>query len=260
MFKIKSAQKTIYFKDELNDDFSGITRKTVEIDNDFKYINRSFFWKLGQFFVYRVVMVTVAHLYCKLKFGMKVKNGKVLEPYKKDGVFLFGNHTNVPLDGYIPNVLLSPKDVYFVVHPDNVSAKGTKTFMMMLGCLPLPSTVGAARNFLKALEERSTDSSVVIFPEAHVWPYYTDIRPFSSNSFKYPVSLNKPVFTFTTTYRKRRHHKLPGITVYVDGPFTADDALTKREQAQQIHDLAYTAMKERSACSNYEYIKYIKAQ
>ena len=254
------TRKTIYFKDELNDDFSGITRNTVEIDNDFKYINRSFLWRLGQFLVYRVVMVTVAYLYCKLKFGMKVVNKDALKPYKKDGVFLFGNHTNVPLDGYIPNVLLIPKDVYFVVHPDNVSAKGTKTFMMMLGCLPLPSTVGAARNFLKALEARSSGSSVVIFPEAHVWPYYTDIRPFSSNSFKYPVSLNKPVFTFTTTYRKRRLHKLPGITVYVDGPLTADEALSKREQAQQIRDLAYKTMKERSACSNYEYIKYIKAQ
>ena len=254
------TRKTIYFKDELNDDFSGITRNTVEIDNDFKYINRSFFWRLGQFLVYRVVMVTVAYLYCKLKFGMKVVNKDALKPYKKDGVFLFGNHTNVPLDGYIPNVLLMPKDVYFVVHPDNVSAKGTKTFMMMLGCLPLPSTVGAARNFLKALEARSSSSSVVIFPEAHVWPYYTDIRPFSSNSFKYPVSLNKPVFTFTTTYRKRRLHKLSGITVYVDGPLTADEALSKREQAQQIRDLAYKTMKERSACSNYEYIKYIKAQ
>ena len=257
MFEI---EKTIYFKDELNDDFAGISRDTMKIDSDFKYINRSFLWRLGQFFVYRVVMVTVAYLYCKLKFGMKVENREVLKPYKKEGIFLFGNHTNVPLDGYIPNVLLSPKDVYFVVHPDNISAKGTKTFMMMLGCLPLPSTVGAARNFLKALEERSSGSSVVIFPEAHVWPYYTEIRPFSANSFKYPVSLNKPVFTFTTTYRKRKHRKLPGITVYIDGPFTADKALSKQEQAKEIRELAYAAMKKRSECSDYEYIKYIKAE
>ena len=258
MFGIKREQKTICYKDELKDDFAGIKRNTIEIDSDFKYINRSFFWRLGQFFVYRVIMVSVAYLYCKLKFGMKVENGKVLKPYKNDGIFLFGNHTNVPLDGYIPNVLLSPQDVYFVVHPDNVSAKGTKAFMMMLGCLPLPSTVGAARNFLKALEERSSKSSVVIFPEAHVWPYYTDIRPFSSNSFKYPVSLDKPVFTFTTTYHRRKHRKLPGITVYIDGPFTANAGLSKREQAQEIRNLAYAAMKKRSECSNYDYIKYIK--
>ena len=257
---IKKEQKTIYYKDEINDDFAGIIRNTIKIDSDFKYINRSFFWNLGCFFVYRIVMVSISFLYCKLKFGIKVENREVLKPYIKDGIFLFGNHTNVPLDGYIPNVLLSPKDVYFVVHPDNVSAKGTRNLMMMLGCLPLPSTVGATKNFLSALKERSSGSSIVIFPEAHVWPYYTGIRPYSFNSFKFPVSLDKPVFTFTTTYHKRKHCKLPGVTVYIDGPFTANEALSKREQAQEIRDLAYTAMKKRSECSNYEYIKYIRGK
>ena len=45
---------------------------------------------------------------------------------------------------------------------------------------------------------------VVIYPEAHVWEYYTKIRPFPSTSFKFPVNCDVPAFCMTTTYYKRK--------------------------------------------------------
>ena len=44
--------------------------------------------------------------------------------------------------------------------------------------------------------------TILIYPEAHIWPYYTKIRPFPSTSFRYPIKFNVPSFSITTTYQK----------------------------------------------------------
>ena len=44
------------------------------------------------------------------------------------------------------------------------------------------------KEFRKAIAYRvGQNQSVAIFPEAHVWPYYTGIRPFSDASFQFAV-------------------------------------------------------------------------
>ncbi len=51
---------------------------------------------------------------------------------------------------------------------------------------------------------------MTIFPEAHVWPYYTGIRPFGEAAFHYPVATGKPVYTMTVTYQRRRWSDVRG--------------------------------------------------
>ena len=100
---------------------------------------------------------------------------------------------------------------------------------------------------------------VSIYPEAHLWPYYTGIRQFPETSFKFPVNENKPSFTITTTYQKRKHRKKPRVTLFVDGPFWPDKTLSKKERAKKLHDEIYNTMVERSKNSTYDYVIYKKA-
>ena len=64
---------------------------------------------------------------------------------------------------------------------------------------------------------------LAIFPEAHIWPFYTGIRPFSATSFRYPEKLNAPVVAMVTTYRKAARSvslfRRPGMTVTLSEPF-----------------------------------------
>jgi hypothetical protein len=54
--------------------------------------------------------------------------------------------------------------------------------------LPLPDDMAATRNFTSAIEKRIDEGAAVfIYPEAHIWPYYTGIRPFGDASFSYPI-------------------------------------------------------------------------
>ena len=129
----------------------------------------------------------------------------------------------------------------------------------MLGGVPIPTTRRGMRGFCDAVARHAEKNHcVVIYPEAHIWPYYTKIRPFKDVSFRYPVEENKPVFCFTTTYQKRKFSKLPKVTVYIDGPFFPDENLSLKDNRKKLRDLVYETMLERSKNSTYEYVHYIK--
>jgi len=100
---------------------------------------------------------------------------------------------------------------------------------------------------------------IAIYPEAHIWPFYTGIRNFKDTSFSYPVKYDVPVFCFTNTYQKRRG-KTPQIVTYVDGPFYPKEELTRKEQKKELHEKVLSSMKEYCKNSNVEVIRYIKKE
>lgn len=128
-----------------------------------------------------------------------------------------------------------------------------------LGAIPIPDGMKAYRNFVSAIDTRiAQKKAIVIYPEAHIWPYYTKIRPFTDVSFQYPIKLNVPAFCFTNTYQKRKFFKKPKIVTYVDGPFYPDEKLSGAKKRTDLRDRIYETMCERSKNSNAIIIEYIK--
>lgn len=256
-----SSKKVYYYSDEINDEFSGIERDPYRIDSSFKYVNNNFIYLFFKFLVYRVIMTPAAYLYLKLKFHTKFVNRKCFKKVGKQGFFLFGNHTNVPLDGYNPTTMVFPKKTFVIVSDENFALKGTRTFMKMVGGVPLPSDFKTMKNFMKCIETRIKNNCVIaIYPEAHIWPYYTKIRPFKNDSFRFPCKYKTPSYCFTTTYQKRKHSKKPRVVVYIDGPFFPDYSLSPAEQKAKLRDEIYNKMVEESKHSNYKFYTYKKKE
>lgn len=175
---------------------------------------------------------------------------------------MYANHTQAFEDTFIPSLANYPKRNFLIVNPENISLKGTGWIVEMLGAIPVPSTVEATKWFLKEIEKRiNQNHSITIYPEAHIWPFYIGIRNFKSVSFKYPVKLDKPVYSITNTYQKygRKNDKIQ-IVSYIDGPFYPDKSLKIKEATEKLRNEVYDQMKERSKNSNIEYIKYEKAE
>ncbi|MCM1130913.1 MAG: 1-acyl-sn-glycerol-3-phosphate acyltransferase [Roseburia sp.] len=250
--------RTIYYSDEINDEFSGIHRKAIPINEKYKY-ERSALWRIFSFILYNLIMKPIAYVYMKLRFSFKIENRKVLKKYKKGGYFLYANHTNVPADGFMPTLVCFPKRVYVLVSSENLSLKGTRNFMAMIGAVPIPNTLHGMKGFKSYIHKLISKGSVVmIYPEAHIWPYYTKIRPFGSVSFTYPVLENAPIYTFTVTYHKGWIRTK--IIAYVDGPFYSNSSLKTKESIEDLRNQAYSAMQKRSELSTYEKINYIKKE
>lgn len=256
-------EKIIYYKDELNEEFSTAKILPRKIDENYKYIHKSVIWNAIAFLLQNVLSVPIKFLYAKIKFKIKYVGKEKLKPYKKQGYFIYGNHTQIFADTFITSNTNYPKKNFFIVNPENVSMKFLGNVVEMLGAIPIPGNKEAMKNFLEVIEKRIKDgNSVTIFPEAHIWPYYTKIRPFKTVSFKYPVQLNVPTFSVTNTYQSygKKNDKVRIVT-YVDGPFFPDDGCeTMKEKQQNLRDKVYKKMVERSQNSNIEVIKYVKKE
>ena len=173
---------------------------------------------------------------------------------------MYGNHTQIPGDGFIPNIITFPKKTHIIVSPDNVALRGTRTLMMMLGAMPTPTNLKGFGAFEKAIAQRIKEKcAIVVYPEAHIWPYYTGIRPFVSTSFRYPAKDEKAAFAFTVTYRSSKKGK-PRIVVYIDGPFYSD-AENARAREKDLRNKVYDAMCARAYTEdNYTFVEYIKKE
>lgn len=253
--------REIFYEDELHDEFSTAVITPRRIDGSWVYIHRSPWKRFTHFFWYRLVATPLAFLYLKLKFRHKVVGRRLLPRGKRAGYFLFGNHTQAIGDALLPHMLTYPKHAYTVVHPNNVSMPVLGRITPSLGALPLPDDLASAKNFADAIRTRVTEgSAVVIYPEAHIWPYYTGIRPFPSDAFSYPIRCGAPVYCFTNTYQKRRFSKKPRIVTYVDGPFLPDPALRGAARRQELRDRVYATMQARAAACTVEVIRYIRKE
>lgn len=256
---MKQETKIIYYTDELNDEFSGTDFVPRKIDGSYSY-EGGFLRKIGHIFWYHMIAIPSAYLFLYFKFRHKIINRHLLKD-AKGAYFLYGNHTQQLADALIPTIISRPKDMYVIVHADNVSMPFLGKINPSMGAIPLPDTGEAAKNFMRFVKDKVAEGKpVTIYPEAHIWPYYTGIRPFKDASFGYPIQCDVPVYCFTNTYQKRGNGRKAQIVTYIDGPFYADESLSKKEQKRKLRNQVYEAMVERSKNNTVELIKYIKEE
>ena len=176
------------------------------------------------------------------------------------GYLMYANHTNPFHDAFSP-ALVANKRIFTIISPVNLKLPGIGKYLPMIGGIPLGTNDEEKKAMNEAVDKRIKQKKcLVIYPEAHVWPYYTKIRKFPAGdkSFKYPVRNNVPIFTMTTTYHKSKvkGQARPDMTVYVDGPFYPDEKLTDDQNRAKLAKEAYDSMVKWSKKSTYEYFQY----
>ncbi len=258
----KQCKRVIYYVDERNDDFAGTNIRQQPLGEGYKYVHANIFVRIATWIVYYLLALPIVFLLQKLVVRQKVVNHKLLKACKKQGYFLYANHTMTMGDAFTGPLLNAPKKCYVIVNPDALSIKGLRTVVQMLGAIPLPSNFDESKKMLQCIKTRIAQKrAVMIYPEAHVWPYYTKIRPFEATSFKYPVNLDAPVFCVTNCYQKSKFFKRPKVVAYVDGPFYPNKDLPKQQRAEQLRDEVYKKMCQRvEEYSTFEYITYTKEE
>lgn len=253
--------KTVYYQDPLTDDFATLNIRTKDVTAAFPFLRDSRLWKLGAAFLYYVIAVPVIFVISKVYLGLRFENRKVLRQLRDTGYFLYGNHTRA-LDAFLPALSAFPKKAYVVASPDAVSLPGLKNLVLMLGVIPIPSHFSAMRQFIKAVSRRCRDGNcVAIFPEAHIWPFCTQIRPFPDTSFRYPIRENVPAVAMVTTYRRRkglfRVLRRPGMTVTFSEPMYPREELTPKGAQEELRNRVYDFMVATAQTKeNVTYIHY----
>ena len=247
-------EKKVRYYSSYTDDFEESACQDYKLPDDYKWVRKDFGSRLLSALVYALAII-FSGIYCKLFLHMKVKGRKKLKSVK-GGFFIYGNHTQPVGDVFIPALCALPKRIYTVVSTANYGIPVIGKILPFLGALPIVENLHGIKELQKAIGYRiDSKNPVVIYPEAHVWKYYTEIRPFPATPFMFPVKQNKPAFAMTVTYRKSEIFKKPLMDVYLDGPFWGDGD-TPREKAESLRETVYNTMRQRSELSNCAYIEY----
>ena len=258
------AKKIIYYEDLINDDFANNGIKPKLVTADFPFVIKNPFWILGEFLAYRIVATPLVWLIAKVGFGLRIKNRRAIRGLRGTGYYLYGNHSQNMMDAYTPTLVSFPKHAHVIVGPHAVSLALLRYPVMLLGGIPIPDGIKGKVIFLKALSFRVEQKrTVVIYPEAHIWPWYTGIRPFSDVSFTYPVKDDVPAVAFVTTYRRRKLFPMlpPLLTVTLSEPFYPDHSLSRSEARRKLRDQVYDFMcREAGTPDNYAYYEYVKKE
>lgn len=248
-------KKRIYY-DSLDFDPIGDSLTPPRIDDSYAYLEKNSLSAFANALLYRLVATPIAALYSGLILREKYI-GK--EKLPRGSYFLFANHTEPIGDAFSPSISQFPRRVYVVISPKNLGIGGISQFLSALGGIPLPDTPRAARAYRDAIAKRLADGGVVtVYPEAHLWPKYTGIRPFRSECFDLPRIFDVPVYTATRTYQKG----LLGTrsVIYIDGPFSFDKHLDRREGREKLECEVREVMLSRAALSNVEQIEYVRIE
>lgn len=176
------------------------------------------------------------------------------------GYFVYGNHTRPMGDVFTSLTIFPIKNFYAIAGQANWGIPFIGKYLVRYGGLPVGKDVKQSIKLIKAIQTVIKDKKgeVLIYPEAHVWPYYTKIRPFDATSMHFPVQLNAPSFVMTKTYHKRRFIKRPRAVIYIDGPFYPDQTLSRKEAQNKLHNEIQKTLIDRAKLSDYEYCQYIK--
>ena len=257
---MRKKKRTIYYSDPINDDFASNSIETKKLPKNFKYVRRNPVWLFFEFTIYHFVVRPLIFTWIKLKYHQHFVGRHKLWKFRKKGYFVYANHTGTDIDAFTPSMLTFPKKDFLICNPDATSIPGIRNFVVMLGAIPVYTDIEHARNFRNAVATRiKQKKAIIIYPEAHIWPYYTDIRPFKDTSMAYPYDLNVPCFTMTNVYKKRLFPfvKRPRVVSYVAGPFYADRSLPRNEAKKKLREQIYKEMKHTvDSFPKYEYIHY----
>jgi len=239
--------KVVYYNDLLHDDFANTNINAEKIADDYQYFIKHPLARLGSFLLLYLIAIPFLTLANFFVFHIRVYGRRHLRKIKT-GYILYGNHT-AHYDAFIPQALITRcRKTYIIAHPDAVSIPFIKYLTKALGAWPLPDTVKSAMRFLEAVSIALKRKKVIaVYPEAHIWPFYTGIRPFPPTSFQYASRNNVPAVPMVTTYRHPKgpfkRYKTPRMDIHIGTPIYPDPNLTNKENAILMHDQTMTFMK-----------------
>ena len=262
---IPKEERVFYYASEEDDPIkTDEQEKKVEVGlpKDYEFIPKNIFVRIYSTILFRAFWI-FGQWYERHYWQAKFYGREKLKEVRGKGYLIYANHTNPFHDVFGPAVA-ADRRIFTIISPVNLKIPGIGKHLPMIGGLPLGKTVAEKKAFNEAVDKRLKQKKVlVIYPEAHVWPYATKIRKFPAGdkSFKYAVRNDLPIFTMTTTYHKRKdkkHGDLPRMDVYLDGPFYPDTKKTEDEARAELAQKAYESMVKYSKKNTYEYFKYIK--
>lgn len=254
------GKQTAYRYQSFDEDVVFSKGQQFSLPDDYRWIRDSSPERLKSAILYHLAKACGrAYLHAHLRWKLCGDEARSRAQAHTGGIVLFCNHTQPIGDVFAPAFAVAPRRIYTLVSPANLGIPIIGRLLGSLGALPVPSSRRGLERLREAAALRlSQGACIVIYPEAHVWPYCTFIRPFPATSFSFATDNNAPVFCLTTTYRTRGRNRKPQAVAHLDGPFRPEEGLSRHQAKESLRRQVDACMRRRSQESTCEYIRYEK--
>lgn len=262
---IPEKERVFYYENETDDPIKTKEQeKKVEVGlpEGYEFIPKRWWTRAYSAVLFRIFWI-FGQWYERWYWQTKFYGREKLKAAKGKGYLIYANHTNPFHDVFGP-AIAADRRIFTIISPVNLKIPGIGPILPYIGGLPLGKSAAEKKAFNEAVDKRLAQKKVlVIYPEAHVWPYATKVRKFPAGgrSFKYAVRNDLPVYAMTTTYHRRTKRKkgdLPRMEVYLDGPFYPEVKGSDEARQDDLAQKVYDSMVKYSKKNTYEYFRYIK--
>lgn len=188
---IPKDERVFYYTSEEDDPIQTKEQEKHEevgLPEGYKFIYKNPFMKMWASTVFSGFFI-FGHWYEKRYWQAKFYGREKLKAAKGKGYLIYANHTNPFHDVFGP-ALAADRKIYTIISPVNLKIPKIGKLLPLIGGLPLGKTKEEKQAFNDAVDKRIKQKRVVvIYPEAHLWPYYTGIKKFPAGDKSFIWSL-----------------------------------------------------------------------
>lgn len=254
-------KKVVIWDDEFHNEFVENNLDHPPVKENYVFHRENKFTSFFSNVVYFFLLKPVLSLYLYLS-GTRVIGRNNLKAVKDIGCYLYSNYVSFNDTYKIQALVVQNKRVDVIGYSDISKKKIKGKLAANFGYIPLPlkEDLVNTEKMVKSLDYRVMNKhDILIFPEAHMWPYYTHIRDFKWGSFAYPTRTMSPIVPIVTVFRSVWYSKKPKETIIIGKPIYPKMGFNAHQNKMFLYQECLNAMRKISDSYNQpEYIQYIK--
>ncbi len=222
------------------------TPYVYRVDERYRFVNRNIFFRLGSALLFYVIAIPLLDIAARIFFGLKI-TGKKNMRYLKGGAVTVTNHVHF-LDSPMVACTLFPRKPFFATLKANFEIPVVRRLVRLLGGVPIPESPKALHAFMESMRVQLEKGRIVHFyPEASLWPWHNELRPFRNGAFHLAVKSGVPVLPMVFTFRKpgglmSKLRKKPLITLRIGAPEYPAKTGSERSRVLQMRSAVQEAM------------------
>ena len=222
------------------------------LDKNYPYYRHDFIYNVARVFT-EIFFIIVGIPFVFFKFGLRVKNKhnrKALKKMlrKKQGLITICNH--IFDEDYIAiRTAMAPTMGYVSLWKDN-HLRRMGRFIRLGGSIPVPRDDSSATlSMMRGVEKCLKDGHWLhIYPEASMFYYYQEVRPFVDGAFVFAIRNNTPIVPMAFSYRPAKGlYKLwkkdkPLINLSFGEPIYPDPKLGLNNRIEDLKNRCHAAV------------------
>lgn len=174
-----------------------------EIDENYNFINKNIFFKMFSR-MFRRAGIMILGPFIKHRYKLQIVGKENIKLVKHKGVIVTINHVHNFDHVLVGTRILNHRKCYFITLQDNINMPFVGFLLRALGGIPVPNKRSALPYFENCISTLlKKKKAIFISPEASLWPYYRDIRPFKKGAFRFAVKNDVPILPIVISFRRK---------------------------------------------------------